>query len=181
MHQVVPVRSVAAAIKALESIQPAAIMLDIRLQGQESWDFLARLKQRPSTATVPVVVVSSVDDRYKALALGADVYRAKPVEAEWLQTTLASLVHRETCRVLVVDDQDTSRFIVREILSAGDYQIFEAPGGTEGLQQARRVRPDVILLDLHLGDMDGVGLRETLRQEQADRGRAGDCRHLRAS
>jgi signal transduction histidine kinase/CheY-like chemotaxis protein len=164
-YQVVPVRSIAAATKALESIQPAAIMLDIRLQGQDSWEFLARLKQRPLTARVPVVVVSSVDDRYKALALGADVYRSKPVEAGWLQATLAALVHPASRRVLVVDDQDASRFIMREILSGGDYEVYEAPDGTEGLQLARRVRPDVILLDLHLGDIDGVALRETLRQD----------------
>jgi signal transduction histidine kinase/CheY-like chemotaxis protein len=164
-YQIVPVRSAAAATKALESIQPAAIILDIRLHGDEAWDFLAKLKQRVPTNRVPVLVVSSIDDGRKALALGADTYRAKPIDAEWLQRTLGALVHHNSRRVLVVDDQEASRFIMREILGNGSFEVFEAPGGQAGLDQARRLRPDVILLDLHLGDMDGLDVREALRQE----------------
>ena len=164
-YQIVPVRSAAAAVKALESIQPAAIVLDIRLHGDEAWDFLAKLKQRAPTNRVPVLVVSSVDDRHKALALGADTYRAKPIDAEWLQRTLGALIHQDARRILVVDDQEASRFIMREILGNSSFEVFEAPRGYAGLDQARRLRPDVILLDLHLGDMDGVDVREALRQE----------------
>jgi len=164
-YQFVPVRSAAAAIKALESVQPAAIVLDIRLHGDEAWDLLARLKQRAPTNRVPVLVVSGVDDSQKALALGADTYRAKPIDAEWLQRTLGALIHRDSRRILVVDDQEASRFIMREILGASSFEVFEATGGQAGLDQARRLHPDVILLDLHLGDMDGVDVRDALRHD----------------
>ena len=164
-YQIVPVRSAAAAVKALESIQPAAIVLDIRLHGDEAWDFLAKLKQRAPTNRVPVLVVSGIDDCHKALALGADTYRAKPIDAEWLQRTLGALIHHDARRILVVDDQDASRFIMRELLGAGSFEVFEATGGRAGLDQARRLHPDVILLDLHLGDMDGVDVHAALRQD----------------
>ena len=159
----VPARSAATAIKALELLRPAAIVLDLRLHGAESWDLLARLKQQTATAAVPLLVVSSLDDRSKAFALGADAYCGKPLDVEWLRTTLASFVRRSAAvRVLVIDDQETSRFIIREMLRGEDYEIFEADSGREGLREARRINPDVILLDLSLGDMDGVEVRDAL-------------------
>jgi CheY-like chemotaxis protein len=164
-YQTVPVRSAAAAVKALESIVPAAIVLDIHLHGDDAWDFLAKLKHRPPTDKVPVLVISSIEDSHKAMALGADGYRAKPIDADWLRRTLGTLVHRDARRVLIVDDQEASRFIMREILGSAAFEVFEAPDGRAGLDQARRVRPDVILLDLHLGDMDGLAVREALRQD----------------
>ena len=77
----VPARSAAAALKALDVLRPAAIVLDIRLHGEESWDLLARLKQQRATADVPVLVVLLGGRPHKALALGADAYQAKPVDA----------------------------------------------------------------------------------------------------
>jgi CheY-like chemotaxis protein len=162
----VPARSAATAIKALEWLQPAAIVLDLKLHGADSWDLLARLKQQTATAAVPLIVVSSIDDRAKAFALGADACSSKPLDAEWLRTTLASFVRRpDAVRVLVIDDQETSRFIVREMLRGEDYEIVEADSGREGLREARRINPDVILLDLNLGDIDGVEVRDALAND----------------
>jgi signal transduction histidine kinase/CheY-like chemotaxis protein len=165
--QVVPVRSAAAAMKSLEELRPAAIVLDIRLHGAESWDLLARLKQQHATSTVPLIVVSSVDDRHKALALGADAYRLKPLDGAWLHDMLNALVQRpDALRVLVVDDQDTSRFIIREMLRGRDHDVVEAANGRDGLRLARRIVPGLILLDLHLGDMDGLDVHEALRRDE---------------
>jgi len=163
-YQMVPARSAAAAIKTLEELRPAAIVLDIRLHGAESWDLLARLKQQHATSTVPLFVVSSVDDRHKAMALGADAYHSKPLDAAWLHETLNAFVQRsDALRVLVVDDQDTSRFIIREMLRGRDHEVIEAANGRDGLKIARRMLPGLVLLDLHLGDVDGLEVHDALR------------------
>ena len=168
--QVIPARSVAAAQKVLETIRPVAIVLDVRLHGAEVWDFLARLKQQRVTADIPLLVVSSVEDRQKAFALGADAYHKKPVDSAWLQQTLEGAVrHPNAKRVLVIDDQETARFIVREMLRGRDYEVFEAAAGRDALRQIQRVRPAVILLDLHLGDVDGIDLRDELRGDPETR------------
>jgi signal transduction histidine kinase/CheY-like chemotaxis protein len=164
--QLVPARSAAAAIRVIDAMRPVAIVLDIRLHGGEAWDFLARLKQQPATSRLPVIVVSSIDDEPKALALGADAYAHKPLNAPWLIRTLDAISHREEARrVLVVEDQDASRFIIREILRGHDYEVVEVSRGEEAIGQARQLKPSVILLDLHLGDVDGVDLREALRRD----------------
>ena len=168
--QVVPARSAAAAIKTLELMRPVAIVLDIRLHGHESWDLVARLKQQRSTADIPVLVVTSIDDRQKALALGADAYSTKPLDAKWLLRTLEDLVHRlDARRVLVIDDQEASRFILREMMRGPDYDVIEAANGRDGLRQALRSDPHLVLLDLHLGDMDGLDVRDALRRDERTR------------
>jgi len=164
--QVIPARSAAAATRTLDLMRPAAIVLDIRLHGEESWELLARLKHQRSTSDIPLLVVSSVDDPQKALALGANAYGHKPLDATWLLQTLEQAVQRpDATRVLVVDDQEASRFIVREMLRGREHEIVEAASGRDGLRQAQRTDPSVVLLDLQLGDMDGLDLRDALRRD----------------
>jgi CheY-like chemotaxis protein len=163
--QVVPARSVAAAIAALENLRPAAIVLDIRLHGQEAWDLLARLKREDATRDVPLVVVSTIDDRQKGFALGADAYGVKPISREWLLETLDGLIpHAEPLRVLAIDDEEAARFIVRELLNDPSFELREAESGTEGLHLAQKHPPDVLLLDFRLTDMTGIEVCERLRR-----------------
>ena len=67
-------------------------------------------------------------------------------------------------RILVIDDQDTFRYIMREMLRGPENYILEAENGRDGLQKAARANPDVILLDLHLGDVHGLDVIEALRR-----------------
>ena len=78
-------------IEALEQVrrhQPSAMVLDIRLPKKDGWDVLAELKADPSTAHIPVVVASIVDDRTRGLALGAAAYLLKPVRRDQLVQAL---------------------------------------------------------------------------------------------
>ncbi len=67
-------------------------------------------------------------------------------------------------RVLVVDDERAIRRFLRVSLSAHGHKVFEAEGGQEGLALATADRPDVIILDLGLPDLDGVEVTKRLRE-----------------
>ena len=74
-------------------LRPAAVLLDLLLPRLDGWDVLARLKAEPATATLPVVIVSMLDERGKAFALGAADYIVKPVarkETSSMRCTAAS-------------------------------------------------------------------------------------------
>ncbi len=63
--------------------------------------------------------------------------------------------------LLVIDDEESLRYCFRRIFEGDDVQVLTAATGTEGLNQVRKHRPDVIVLDLHLPDVPGLSvLRE---------------------
>jgi len=73
--------------------------------------------------------------------------------------------HRGT--VLVVEDDLDIREVMRMVLEASGYQVFEAGDGAEALPVARAQRPDIILLDLMMPGMDGFQFRESQLQDPA--------------
>lgn len=66
-------------------------------------------------------------------------------------------------RVLIADDKPTGRELVRTVLENRGYEVFEARDGIEALDAAQRIRPDLIILDLHMPGLDGFGVVKELR------------------
>ena len=68
------------------------------------------------------------------------------------------------CEVLVVDDEHGIRKFLRTSLIAQGYELFEAATGQEAIQAVPINRPDLIVLDLGLPDLDGIDVTRTLRE-----------------
>jgi CheY-like chemotaxis protein len=68
-------------------------------------------------------------------------------------------------KILVADDKDTGRELVRTVLENTGFQVYEAADGAEALEQARRIQPDLIILDLHMPNLDGFGVIQELRRD----------------
>jgi two-component system cell cycle response regulator DivK len=58
-------------------------------------------------------------------------------------------------RILVIEDHEENRRILRDLLTSGGYEIIEATTGPEGVSMAERERPNLILMDIQLPGMDG--------------------------
>jgi CheY-like chemotaxis protein len=149
----------------------AAIVLDVLLPDESAWQWLAELKSQEQTKKLPVLIVSSVEDPRKAMALGADDYCVKPLRRIWLLDRLHRVtgIVREPSPgpplVLVIDDQEADRYILRHYLEDFRCSIVEATGGEDGLKLARQLKPALILLDLNMPKIDGF---EVLAQLKAN-------------
>jgi CheY-like chemotaxis protein len=162
----VPARSLREARALLETLRPAAVVLDIVLWGEDAWGMLPYLKTNPDTRDVPVLVVTNVEDRQKAMSLGADAFTQKPVDRRWLLDHLHKFTGRSAPhKILVIDDEEVSRYLVRQIFPSPPDQVIEASNGAEGLRFARDEQPHLILLDLMMPDPDGFEVLELLRAD----------------
>ena len=68
-------------------------------------------------------------------------------------------------RILVVEDSPTNMLLAVEILTFAGHTALEAPTASEGIAIARREHPDVILMDIHLPDMDGTAATQILKAD----------------
>ena len=66
--------------------------------------------------------------------------------------------------VLVIDDEEDIRSILKYALEKEGYQVHEASSGNEGLEKVNSLRPDVIVLDVMMPDMDGIEVCEQIRR-----------------
>ncbi len=158
-------RSVREAQNVLNNVTPLAIVLDIALSGEDSWGFLAQLKRDRSTSAIPVIVATSIDDRAKAMALGADAYLSKPVTSRDLRRVLRQFTGRGEFKVLLVDDEVVSRYLLKQLFSGPEIEFAEASNGDEALERLRAWKPDLVVMDLMMPVRNGF---EVLAAMQAD-------------
>jgi two-component system, NtrC family, response regulator AlgB len=78
---------------------------------------------------------------------------------------MSSAGRESEVRVLVVDDEESIRKMLRMCLEGAGYKVALAPNGEAGVAAARRSPPDVVLVDLRLGGMDGIAVTRALSQE----------------
>lgn len=151
--------------KILESTVPCAIVLDIVLRSEETWSFLADLKASPRTRSIPVIIASIVEDQAKGFHLGADAYLIKPVERDDLLRHLNRLtVEPAVPRILIIDDSEADRYVLRQHLRRMRAAVSEESGGMAGIGRASAAKPDLILLDLTMPDMTGFEVLDELKR-----------------
>ncbi len=164
-YRVVPLTDPNMAIARARELKPIAILLDIMMPGRDGWQVLQDLKTHEATKHIPVIIASIVDEREKGFSLGAAEYLVKPILEEDLKRALETLdPDGQVKEVLVVEDDASDRYLITRLLEEiGAYTIRTAETGQEALEQIRERRPDAIILDLLLPEMDGFAVLEAIR------------------
>jgi signal transduction histidine kinase/CheY-like chemotaxis protein len=169
-YQVLPARTLKEARDWLKAARPVAVVLDVLLESQSTWGFLTELREQECYREIPILVITMVENEKRALALGADAYHIKPIEREWLLGTLERLVEQHPLeKLLVIDDDEVSRYLLRGLLADTRFTLIEASNGREGLYLAREESPKAIFLDLVMQGTDGFALLELLKSDPRTR------------
>jgi type II secretory ATPase GspE/PulE/Tfp pilus assembly ATPase PilB-like protein/ActR/RegA family two-component response regulator len=143
------------------------------LRGESTIDELMRVVDVPQEedapeqpATAPATAGGRTSGPRRAV--GAAVAPGEPVSTHFdlLEETTAHPA-RATVKVLLVDDEDSLRRVMKDLLERDGYQVSEARDGVQALDQVDRVGPDIIVLDLNLPGLDGYGVLSHLRSRPA--------------
>jgi CheY-like chemotaxis protein len=148
---------------------PSAIILDIGLPGIDGFAVMSRLKENSQTRHIPVHFMSASDMNLDALRMGAVGYITKPVSMEQLDKaygTIEQVISRTAKNLLLVEDNETQRKAIIELIGNGDIHITSASTGQEALNQLLSGNFDCMILDLGLPDMSGMELLEKIRNDE---------------
>jgi CheY-like chemotaxis protein/nitrogen-specific signal transduction histidine kinase len=150
-------------LRLVRELRPSVVTLDIMMPDLDGWTVLAAIKGDPVLASIPVVLMSIVDQKNRGYALGAADYLVKPVDRIKLVETLTSICGSTSGCALLVDDDDVVRRSVCQALEPIGWQVTEAENGQVAVEAITAARPNVIILDLMMPKMDGFEFLDELR------------------
>ena len=137
-------------------LHPSVITLDVFMPDMDGWSVLQAIKQDPELNRIPVIMMTISDEKQKGFTLGASGYLTKPVD----RAHLAQLLDRfkipvATPRALVVEDDLSSREMMRRLLIGEGWEVSMSANGREALDRLSTEHPNLVLLDLMMPEMDG--------------------------
>lgn len=150
-------------LRLARELRPDAITLDVIMPNMDGWSVLTALKANPDLSSIPVIMLTIVDDESKGYALGASDYMIKPIDRERLVSMLQK--YQDTSlpfSVLVVEDDIATRDMMRQVLEKEGWTVSEAKDGREALMRVAENPPSLILLDLMMPEMNGFQFAEEL-------------------
>lgn len=131
--------------------KPFAIIMGITLPKRDGWEVLKQLKSNPVTTYIPVIIISSIDNKELGYSLGAVEYLEKPIDKARLLSTLASL--RVTgkqsvapSRVLLIDNSSTEIEGAVEHLEKDGVMVFMSELDGNAAELASSCNPDCIII-----------------------------------
>jgi len=133
----------------------------------DGWEVLSKLKADPDLAHIPVIMLSMMENQEIGHSLGAAEYLNKPVSRSKLVNVLRKYrSDRDPGIVMVVEDDAITREMMIRMLHKVGCKVLEAENGLAALQHLETVKPDLILLDLMMPQMDGFEFILQLRQHE---------------
>ena len=165
-YYVVPLTEPAKAKEKILELKPYAVTLDIMMPNIDGWTVLTEIKSDPATRDIPIIICSIVEQTDKGFNLGASDYLVKPI----LEDDLAHALDRlnkdgKIQEVLVIDDDPNDLRLIEKILGeTNKYTTTLAEGGRKGWDLINEKKPDAIILDIFMPDMDGFMILEKLRE-----------------
>lgn len=194
-YRIFEARSGIEALKVIEEHIPDLIVTDLNMPEMDGLTLLEQLKWNPATQAIPVVVVSArtlstedrvILDRYSDSVWekgGMDVRALvdhivttlgdQPIEVlpprdrEFMESSQTSSIRNTNhYTIVIVDDNEADARLARKLIEReGRYRVIETHSGREGLKAMYEFKPDLVILDLLLPDIDGLTIIKTIEED----------------
>jgi PAS domain S-box-containing protein len=170
-YQVLVAHDARTALETARRERPDLMTLDVNLPDCDGFTLLEWLKGDQVTAPIPVIMLSVLEDTGRGLLMGAVDYLHKPIDESTLLSHVGSIVRsQEPQLVLVADDEEDIRSLIAGHLRRAGHQVLEAADGEQALEAARAEQPpSLVLLDIRMPRLDGLGVLRALRADEATR------------
>lgn len=162
------------AIRKAKEQKPFAITLDIMLPKKDGWEVLQALKGDPETSNIPVIIHSVVENKELAFALGATDYLLKPLDKDALLKKLSEIsvskgrISAPTTILFVVPDEKEIDEL-KDMIGEEGVSFYSASTGKKGLELASTVRPNLIILDFNLPDLQSFDFVRAMKEAHTTR------------
>ncbi|MEM9218595.1 MAG: response regulator [Cyanobacteria bacterium P01_F01_bin.150] len=164
-YDVVCANSGREALAIAAEILPDVITMDVMMPEMDGWEVLTRLKSNDELAHIPVVMMTMVEDEDLGYALGASDYLPKPINRNHLLSVLEKYKGDKANRwALVLEDDEVSGQITERLLEKEGWHVHIADNGLAGIKVVEEQKPDIIVLDLIMPEMNGFEFLSLLRQ-----------------
>ncbi|WAS06708.1 PAS domain S-box protein [Gloeomargaritales cyanobacterium VI4D9] len=165
-YQVQEARNGVEAIKQVGMMRPDLIILDVMMPEVDGFDVAAALKKNPTTANIPIIILSIVEDRQKGYRLGVERYITKPFLMDNLLQEVNHLLAQgsERKKVLVVSHNQASLKSLTQALEKQGDILIEVTDPETVNAQVQQFQPDMIIMDTL--DAQGYQLARDLRLKQ---------------
>ena len=163
-------------VAAARRERPDLIICDVHLPKLDGYGVVAQLKQDPALQHIPALAVTAlamVGDREKLLAAGFDGYIGKPIEPDTFVSQIESFLPGEVsppsdndiATILIVDDHVLNREFLMTLLGYSGHRLLEASSGVEGLKVMEHEKPDLVISDILMPNMDGYEFVNRMRSK----------------
>jgi CheY-like chemotaxis protein len=137
-----------------KKLSPLVILLNAEASSSSFWSVFQELKSQPETKDIPVIFLGND----MAHGLGAPLAVAAPLDRREVLRSIRAATSTSKKNVLIVDDDDTFREILTGAFAEEGYQVSEAVDGKQAIEKLTTNKPDLVVLDLNIPEIDGWGV-----------------------
>lgn len=166
------------ALSIFEKNKPKIIFLDILMPDVDGLELLKKFKQMdPGVIVIMVTAKGDAETQKKARELGADEFMTKPfsfddlrvVAIHKIEKLLGKSGHMQRPHIFIVDDEEKARENLKNFLSPRyDCDMTEANDGESAIEKVKKVKPDIILLDVRMPGISGIDTIAEIKQISPD-------------